>query len=100
LQASSGPVVTITVDTAPQPYTRLERQTVETGQVFGPRRATPAPVHVDRLGLDASWFPGLHEVLTANQRALVTVDVTWSRQPASRRRAAAVSIARTLLDDS
>lgn len=97
LVVSAGPVITITVDTAPQPYTRLERQIVETGQVFTPHRLTPAPVHVEDLGLDASWFPGLGAVLTANARALVTVGVTWAGQPAQRRRALAVSVARTVI---
>jgi len=99
LEIPDGPVVTVTVDGAPQPYTRLERQIVETGQVFGTHRVTPAPIHVDRLGLDASWFPGLQEVLTANSRALVSVGVTWSGQPVSRRRATAVSVARRLVAD-
>ena len=97
LGVRAGPVVTITVDTAPQPYTRLEREIVETGQVFGARRMTPAPVHVDRLGLDASWFPGLGQVLTASSQALVGVGVVWAGQPASRRRAVAVTVARRVI---
>jgi hypothetical protein len=100
LRTPSGPVVTITVDSAPQPYTRLEREIVESGQVFTPHRLTPAPIHINRLGLDASWFPGLGEVLTADSRALVTVGVAWSGQPVSRVRAAAVSVARTLIEDA
>ncbi|HWH10850.1 MAG TPA: hypothetical protein VG165_06950 [Solirubrobacteraceae bacterium] len=100
LEVRGGPVVTITLDTAPQAYARLEREIVETGQVFGPRRMTPAPVHVGGLGLDASWFPGLQRVLTANSRALVSVGVLWSGQPVSRRKAAAVSVARTVIAGS
>jgi hypothetical protein len=97
LRIPDGPEVTITIDTASQPYARLERQIVETGQVFGPRRLVPAPVHVDRLGLDASWFPGLGEVLTASSSALVGVGVAWPGQTVRRRRVTAVAIARRLM---
>jgi hypothetical protein len=100
LRVRAGPVVTITVDTAPQAYARLEREIVETGQVFGRRRMIPAPVHVDDVGLDASWFPGLGQVLTASSQALVSVGVSWAGQPASRRRAVAVTAARLVVAEA
>jgi hypothetical protein len=92
-----GPVVTLTVDTAPQPFQRLERQIEETDQIFTPHRITPAPIDIRGVGLDASWFPALQEVLTANRRALVAVNVGWAGHTEGRRRAAATAIARSVI---
>jgi hypothetical protein len=48
----------VSVSSEPQPYAVLERAAVEEAQMFTATRTTPAPQHVDHLGLDAYWFPG------------------------------------------
>jgi hypothetical protein len=75
--------VVVNVDASPQPYTRLERTIVEAGQQFGTVRSFAAPVAVGGLGLDAAWLPDQDELITADQRRLITVTVSWkgSRRP-------------------
>jgi len=90
-------VIVANVDTSPQPYGRLERAIVEAGQQFGTVRTFAPPQTVSHLGLDASWFPDLSEVMTTDGRALITVTIQWPRAPQRRLRALAAAVARTYL---
>jgi hypothetical protein len=89
--------VTVTIDSAPQAYFRLERTAVEAEQVFGAVREEPAPVNVSRLGLDAYWFPGERQVMTTDGVRLITAAIEWPQVPAGKRRALAVVAARPFL---
>jgi hypothetical protein len=89
--------VVANLDGSPQAYQRLERTIVEASQQFGTARNFAAPVHVDRLGVDASWFPDLRQVMTTDNRRLITVGVIWPHAPARRLRALAIAVARAYL---
>jgi len=89
--------VIVNVDGSPQPYARLERAIVEAGQQFGLLRGFAAPVAVPNLGLDASWFPDTHEVMTTDGTDLITATVSWPHAQQSRRRALATVAARAYL---
>jgi hypothetical protein len=87
----------VNLDTAPQPYFRLERTIVERSQIF-PSRLSPAPQSVIGLGLDASWFPGSPpQLMTTDGARLVTVSVTWPGATERRRQRLARTLARTYL---
>jgi hypothetical protein len=87
----------VTVDSAPQAYSRLERAAVEAAQQFGAVRLEPAPVNVAGLGLDAYWFPKEREVMTTDGVRLITVGVTWGGVGEGRLRAAAEAVAHAFL---
>ncbi len=69
--------VIVNVDSSPQPYARLERAIVEDGQQFGTQRTFAPPQTVPHLGLDASWFPDLDQLLTSDGHVLLGVTVQW-----------------------
>jgi hypothetical protein len=85
------------VDSAPQAYARLERTIVEAGQQFGAVRTFAPPVHVDRVGLDASWFPDQHQLMTTDAARLITVEVDWRGVHQRRSVALAAQVARIYL---
>lgn len=85
------------VDTAPQPYERLERTIVEDGQQFGQTRGFTPPQTVPRLGLDASWLPDQAKLLTTDGTRLISVSVAWPGAGQTRRRALADAAARPYL---
>jgi len=89
--------VVANVDTSPQPYGRLERTIVEAGQQFGTVRTFAPPQTVSHLGLDASWFPDLNELMTTDGRALISVTVHWRRASEPRLRELVADVARTYL---
>jgi hypothetical protein len=89
--------VVVNVDSSPQPYMRLEREIVEDGQQFGAVRSFPPPQAVGGVGLDAAWLPGLDQLITADQRVLITVTVPQPRDRATARRGLAVRLARSYL---
>ena len=95
----SGAVVrvSVTIDSAPQAYFRLERAAVEAEQVFGTVRLEPAPVNVTGLGLDAYWFPGERHVVTTDGVRLITAQVSSAGESEGRERALAVVVARQFL---
>jgi hypothetical protein len=84
------------VDSAPQPYFRLERTVVEAAQQFS-SAPLPMPVHIGGLGLDADWFPQPEQIETTDGRRLITVGVVWHGVPTKQRIALAKVIARTYL---
>jgi hypothetical protein len=70
-------VLTVNVDTSPQPYTVLSRTIVEGQQVFSPVRLVPAPVSVTGLGLLASWFPNQSQLMSTDGNRLIRTTVVW-----------------------
>jgi hypothetical protein len=85
-----------TLDSSPQPYTRLERTVVEASQQFS---AAPLamPQNVTHLGLDADWFPGESQLMTTDGHRLITVTVQWRAASERRRRALGEATARAFL---
>jgi hypothetical protein len=88
--------VTVEVDTEPAAYAVLERTIIEQSQTF-PQRLHPAPQHVGRLGIDASWFPEQQQVMTTDAVRLVIATIGWPSAPQARRVALAVAAARPYL---
>jgi hypothetical protein len=86
------------LDSAPQAYTRMEREIVEFGQnVDWTKVPTSAyPQTVKHLGLDASWFPMQNRLLTTDGVRLVTIKL-HSELPAREKQRIAVAMARTYL---
>jgi hypothetical protein len=89
--------VVANVDGSPQPYQRLERAVVEDTQQFSVVRNEPPPQRVAGLGLDADWFPRERQLLTANNRYLITITVAWRGAPKARMRALGAALARVYL---
>jgi hypothetical protein len=94
---ASGVRVVVNVDSSPQPYARLERAIVEGGQQFGAKRTFSPPETISHLGLDASWFPGLDELLTSDGRVLLRIDVHAPQISVPARRSLATALARVYL---
>lgn len=68
-------IVSVVVDSSPQPYAVLERAAEEEAQMFTATRTTKPPQSVAHLGLDAYWFPQEQHLETTDGRVLVTVAV-------------------------
>jgi hypothetical protein len=91
----------VSVNSEPQPYAVLERAAEEEAQMFTATRTTPAPQHVDHLGLDAYWFPEENHLMTTDAVRLITSTiVSWPRVPKRRWKAVAVAAARPYLGRS
>jgi hypothetical protein len=95
--AAGGPTVIVMLDSAPQAYTRLEREVVEYGQnvLHSGRRVYPRTVK--RLGLDADWFAAENRLLTTDGVRLITVKLRWRSADPGRREALAIRLARVYL---
>ena len=89
--------LSVQVDRTVEAYFLLERAITELQQVFAPTRLEPAPQHVPHVGLDASWFPAEHYVMTTDGRTLTTATVNWRTVPVRRQRALATAAARAYL---
>lgn len=87
----------VIIDSAPQPYFRLERTAEEAAQVFTPVRLVPAPEDIPGIGLDAYWYPGEQHLMTTDGVRLITATVDWPSAPQSRRVALATAAARQYL---
>ena len=90
-------VVTANVDTSAQPYYRLERTAVETGQALV-AQPSAVPQAVKGVGLDAYWFPDRTELMATDGKALITVAVSWSSTSQPRQRMLAKLVARAYLE--
>jgi hypothetical protein len=90
-------VLTANVDTSPQPYFRLERTAVEAYQMFAPTGAAQPPRPVDRLGLEAYWFPDRTQLMSTDGTRLVTVVLAWRHSQQARQQALAVAASRPYL---
>jgi hypothetical protein len=98
LQAlGSGVTVIVQLDSAPQAYTRLERQIVEYGQNVLHSGRRKYPRSIKHLGLDAHWLAAENRILTTDGVRLVNVKVRWTSTDADARRALAIRLARVYL---
>ena len=87
------------LDSAPQPYQRMEREQVEFWQnvEWSHEAARAAPRPVRHLGLDGYWFPVQNRLLTTDGVRLITIKVRAPSMGPSERKAAAIRLARTYL---
>jgi hypothetical protein len=87
------------IDSAPQPYERLEREVVEYGQNVEwttlPRSAFPRSIK--RLGLDAHWFPLQDRLLTTDGVRLITIKLHAHSIAPREREAIAIRLGRAYL---
>lgn len=85
----------VMVDSAPQPYYRLEREVVEFGQNVDWSKvpASAYPRTIKHLGLDANWFPLQNRLLTTDGVRLVTVKLHAPQLGPTERRAIATKMA-------
>jgi hypothetical protein len=84
-------------DRTVEAYFLLERAITELQQVFAPVRLAPAPQTISHLGLDASWFPAEHYVMTTDGMNLITATIDWRSVPVRQQRALAAAAARAYL---
>ena len=89
-----GVTVIVQLDSAPQAYTRLERQIVEYGQNVLHSGRQEYPRSIKHLGLDAHWLAAENRILTTDGVRLVNVKVRWTSTDADARRALAIRLAR------
>jgi hypothetical protein len=77
-----GLAVIVRLDSAPQAYTRMEREVVKFGQNVDWTKVPPGayPQTVKHLGLDADWFPLQGRLLTTDGVRLITIKVRSSGQ--------------------
>jgi hypothetical protein len=96
---ADGISVTVMLDSAPQAYTRMEREQVEFWQnvEWSHKAARAAPRPVGHLGLAGYWFPVQNRLLTTDGVRLITVKVRSPSMGKSERKAAAVGLARAYL---
>lgn len=90
-------VAVANVDTAPQPYFRLDRAATEAGQAFTSGKPPPPPQAITGLGLTADWFPTQTQLMTTDGVRLITVSVNWRGATQKRERAYAIALSRTYL---
>jgi hypothetical protein len=87
------------VDSAPQAYTRMEREQVEFWQnvEWSHKTARAAPRPVTTLGLGGYWFPVQSRLLTTDGVRLITIKVRAPSEGPAERKAKAVELAHTYL---
>jgi hypothetical protein len=75
--AAGGPDVIVLLDSAPQPYVRMDREQVEFWQnvEWSDQAAKAAPYPMTSLGLGGYWFPLQRRLLTTDGVRLVTIKV-------------------------
>jgi hypothetical protein len=89
----------VRLDSAPQPYARMEREVVEFGQNVDWTKvpASAYPRTIGQLGLDADWFPLQTRLLTTDGMRLVTVKTKAASVGPTEAKAAATRLARVYL---
>ncbi len=77
----------VMLDSAPQPYIRMEREQVEFWQnvEWSHKAAHAAPAPVTSLGLGGYWFPLQSRMLTTDGVRLDTIKVIWPAGGAERK---------------
>jgi hypothetical protein len=87
--------VIVRLDSAPQAYTRMEREVVEFGQNVDWTKVPPRayPRTVPHVGLDADWFPTQSRLLTTDGVRLIAVKVRSASMGPTERKAAASVLA-------
>ena len=93
--SGGGPDVVVELDSAPQPYVRMDREQVEFWQnvEWSHEAARAAPEPITSLGLGGYWFPLQSRLLTTDGVRLNTIKVDRRAHPA---RAARKSLAARL----
>jgi hypothetical protein len=88
----------VMLDSAPQPYIRMEREQVEFWQnvEWSHKAARAAPAPVTSLGLGGYWFPLQSRMLTTDGVRLDTIKVIWPTGGA-RRKPLAIRLAHVYL---
>jgi hypothetical protein len=98
LKASEGEAI-VMLDSAPQAYTRMEREQVEFWQnvewSHKTARSTPRPVTT--LGLGGYWFPLQSRLLTTDGVRLITIKVRAPSASLAEREAKAKELAQVYL---
>jgi hypothetical protein len=92
-----GVTVIVQLDSAPQAYTRLERQIVEYGQNVLHSGRQEYPRSIKHLGLDAHWLAAENRILTTDGVRLVNVKIRWILASSDAREALAIRLARVYL---
>jgi hypothetical protein len=90
----------VMLDSAPQAYTRMEREQVEFWQnvEWSHKAARASPRPVGDLGLGGYWFPVQSRLLTTDGVRLITVKVkSWPTADPAARRLLATRLARVYL---
>jgi hypothetical protein len=89
----------VMLDSAPQAYTRMEREQVEFWQnvEWSHKTARAAPRPVVHLGLGGYWFPVQSRLLTTDGVRLVTIKVRAPSSGPAERKEEAVKLARVYL---
>jgi hypothetical protein len=84
---AGGIEAAVSLDSAPQPYQRMEREAVEYGQevVQTGKPGLAVPQTVKHLGLNAYWFPIQSRLSTTDGVRLVTIIVHADLDPAAKR---------------
>jgi hypothetical protein len=98
LKASDGEAIA-TLDSAPQAYTRMEREQVEFWQnvEWSHKAARSAPRPITTLGLGGYWFPLQSRLLTTDGVRLITIKVRAPSASPAARKAKAVKLAQVYL---
>jgi hypothetical protein len=75
--AGGGPDVIVELDSAPQPYVRMDREQVEFWQnvEWSHQAAKAAPYPMTSVGLGGYWFPLQRRLLTTDGVRLITIKV-------------------------
>ena len=96
---ADGMPVTVMLDSAPQAYTRMEREQVEFWQnvEWSHKTARSSPRPIGHLGLGGYWFPVQSRLLTTDGVRLVTVRVRAPSMSPAARKAAAIRLASVYL---
>jgi hypothetical protein len=89
----------VLLDSAPQAYTRMEREQVEFWQnvEWSHKTARAAPRPVGHLGLGGYWFPAQSRLLTTDGVRLITIKVRGPSTGPSEPKATAMRLARVYL---
>jgi hypothetical protein len=89
----------VMLDSAPQAYTRMEREQVEFWQnvEWSHKAARASPRPVVHLGLGGYWFPLQNRLLTTDGVRLVTVKLRSPSMGPSERKNQAIKLARIYL---
>ena len=94
-----GREAVVLLDSAPQAYTRMEREQVEFWQnvEWSHKAARAAPRPMTSLGLGGYWFPLQSRLLTTDGVRLITIKVRAPSASPAARKAKAVELAHVYL---
>ena len=94
-----GREAVVLLDSAPQPYARMEREQVEFWQnvEWSHEAARAAPYPITSLGLGGYWFPLQRRLLTTDGVRLITIKLRSAGHPAGARKRLATRLAHVYL---